>query len=190
MEFSEDDIDIFDRYLRNELTEKETESLRLRMKDPEFAAEMKSYLSSVNVVNEAGREELRNQFTNIQQEVESSGGYENYKPSIKGKGFGGGSWFISGFVALIAVVAYLIYSGKITREQIQNILPTTDKIDTVYHYNITRDTIIKNSSKTIKRDTVRYIKYDTVYTRQRIIKEVPTDSADVLMKQDTVYLNK
>ena len=183
MELSQEYIEILDRYFRNELTDEELARLQTEMKNPEFSESVNFYLETLKVIEAAGRNELRLQLLNIQKEVEGTDGYDDYKPSSTGKGPGGGGYIISIIVVIVAVTAYLFYSGKFSTEKLNNIIPDSEKADTVYHYIIQRDTFVVNKNDTEKIKNLHRIESDTVFIRNRVKSDVYRDSSGNLWKE-------
>ena len=182
MDLTQEDIEVLDRFIRNELKGEELSSLQTRMKDPEFAAEVKLYLESVSAIENSGRVELRSVLTSIHNETEKTNGFDEYKPS-KGKGGSGsgGGIIISVITIIVAVFAYLFYSGKLDLEQIEKTFTSEEKTDTVYHYNIVRDTVGPTGGTTVKKQVIRY---DTVFTREKVTspaQQQPSLTTDTIL---------
>ncbi len=169
MELKEEDIDILDRYYRNELTEKERVILQSRMKEKDFADVAISYLKTIEIVKELGRNELRSILTSVKNEIESAKEFEEYKPSKTGNGFGTGGIISAIIIVIIAFVAWMFFSGKLNSEKIQNSFPDSELVDTVYHYKVQRDTIVSNKTRSEKGDTIIHIHSDTVFVREQIM---------------------
>ncbi|MBP6334737.1 MAG: hypothetical protein KA444_04625 [Bacteroidia bacterium] len=167
MELTIADIDLLDRFVENKLSSQETSLLKERMKGAEFAKAAHEYLKAIDLVNYVGRSELRNKLVSIETELKSKRDFENYKPSSPGKGFGGSGLIVS-IVSIIALlVGYLIYDGTINLDRFKKILPESHKIDTIYHYNVIRDTVIVNGVDTSSEKTIKRIVGDTTYVRTR-----------------------
>ncbi len=179
MELKEEDIDILDRFYRNELTEKEKVSLQSRMKEKDFADVAISYLKTIEIVKELGRNELRSILTSVKNEIESAMEFEEYKPSKTGNGFGTGGIILAIIIVIIVFVAWMFFSGKLNSEKIQNSFPDSELVDTVYHYKVQRDTIVSNKSRSEKKDTIVRRHSDTVFVRERI---VPSNNGNSLIK--------
>ncbi len=179
MELKEEDIDILDRFYRNELTEQEKLSLQSRMKEKDFADVAISYLKTIEIVKELGRNELRSVLTSVKNEIESAKEFEEYKPSKTGNGFGTGGIISAIIIVIIAFVAWMFFSGKLNSEKIQNSFPDSELVDTVYHYKVQRDTIVSNKSRSEKKDTIVRRHSDTVFVRERI---VPSNNGNSLIK--------
>jgi hypothetical protein len=162
MELSEADIEILDRFYRNELPEDDFATLKARMKDGDFADAVTSYLKTLSVIAEAGRFDLQQQLSVIQKHVEKSG-YEKYKPS-KGGGFGGSGAVILIMAVIIVITVVMFYTGRLNMETLDEVIPDSEKLDTVYHYNIYTDTIIVESSDSIQSINRSSIS-DTIYIR-------------------------
>jgi hypothetical protein len=183
MELTPENIEILDRYFRNELSAEELSRLQSDMKDAEFADAARSYLETIKVVEAAGRKELRLQFSSIKDEIEKSDGFDGYKPSSQGKGPGGGGLIISILVVIVAVTAYLFYSGKFNSEKLQNVISDPEKVDTVYHYIIQRDTFIVNKTDTEKIEKLKRKERDTVFIRSQFTPKVFRDSSGDLWQR-------
>lgn len=169
MELSLDDIELLDRFFRNELAVDELAELQKRMKDPDFAASAKVHLESLEVVKNAGRSELRSVLTSIQNEIQKTDGYQEYKPSSSGKKPNSGNGFFTGLIiVIVAVSTYFYFTGKIKPESIENVFPSEQKIDTVYHYSIKRDTVYKTIYDTVRTRSTHRISSDTIYERQNL----------------------
>jgi hypothetical protein len=181
MELKEEDIDILDRFYRNELTEQEKLSLQSRMKEKDFADVAISYLKTIEIVKELGRKELRSILTSVKNEIESAKEFEEYKPSKTGNGFGTGGIISAIIIVIIAFVAWMFFSGKLNSEKIQNSFPDSELVDTVYHYKVQRDTIVSNKSRSEKKDTIVRRHSDTVFVRERI---VPSNNGNGLIKKN------
>jgi hypothetical protein len=166
MELTQNDIELLDRFFRNELTADELAIIQEKMKQPDFAEAAKAHFESLNIVQAAGRDEFRSLLTTIHTEIASKNGFEKYKASKKGgTGSGGGGFAFVIIGGLIAVTAYLYSTGRLDTESIQKIIPTKEKIDTVYHYKIQRDTIYTQKTETITKKVYRTIT-DTVFVKE------------------------
>jgi hypothetical protein len=162
MELNQQDIDILDRYFRNELTPEELVQLHLRLKENEFGGAANSYLQTLKVVEEIGRNELRSTLTAVQLNVESKGGYEKYKSSKSGSSASGA--FTFSIILLIAgIIAWFYFSGNFDPHKLHEFIPESENLDTVYHYNIKRDTVYRMD--TVKKKSIRRVVTDTVYIR-------------------------
>ena len=176
MELSQTDIELLDRYFRNELTGEELSVLQSKMKDVDFASAAKSHFEALAIVQSAARVELMSSLTAIRKNIEQQNGFDKYKPSKSGKGSSGGSG--GGFsmiiiAGVIAVVAYLYSTGKLDPSEVHTIFPDSEKIDTVYHYNVKRDTVYYSKSDTTETRVTRKVVSDTVYIRQKIQPSEP-----------------
>ena len=179
MELKEEDIDILDRFYRNELTEQEKLSLQSRMKEKDFADAAGSYLKTIEIVKELGRKEIRSILTSVKNEIEASKDFEEYKPSKTGNGFGTGGIISAIIIVIIAFVAWMFFSWKLNSEKIQDSFPDSELVDTVYHYKVQRDTIVSNKPRSEKGDTIIHTHSDTVFVRKRI---VPSNNGNSLIK--------
>ena len=70
MEPDQTDIELLDRYFRNELTSEELAVLQSKMKDVDFASAAKSHFEALSIIQSAGRIELMSSLTTIQKNVE------------------------------------------------------------------------------------------------------------------------
>jgi hypothetical protein len=196
MDLSQDDIDVLDRYYRDEITDAELKQLRERMKDAGFAEAVRLYLESLNIVKQAGRVELRSLLASVKSDIDSSGKYDEYKPSAPGKGSGSSGMFTAMIAVIIGITAYLFYSQRRSKEEQQKDIPSATYIDsinnsshpdreietksgtivrtdTIYHYQIVRDTIYVNPDS-LDDAAIHRVSSDTVFTRKYIRK--PVDS--------------
>jgi len=165
MELTPDDIEILDRYSGNELTVDELSQLQSRMKDTGFSDAVKNHHETIQIVEQTGRMELKQVFTSIHSGLQSSGALDRYNPSsgpTKGKGSRG--WLLSVIISGIIIAGYLFFSGKLNRQTIPTIFQDKEKIDTVYHYRVKTDTIIRTRTDTVVHHSRRkLIRVDTVY---------------------------
>jgi hypothetical protein len=164
MELTEYDIEVLDRFYRNELPEHELFILQSRMKDEQFADAVRSYLQTLSVIEQAGRFDLQQQLKSVQRQVQKTG-YDKYKPP-KGKNFGGAGIIISIAFVIICMIAFMFYTRRLNTETLKEVLPATEAVDTIYHYNVHTDTIIVD-----KPDSFQHIKpvvSDTIYIRTPI----------------------
>lgn len=189
MNFSHDDIELTDRYIRKELSSDELLAFNSRMKDQKFAAEVNSHIKSLEVIKFAGRQLLASQLKTIQQNIETSDGYQKYKPSHKGKGFFGNGLISVIIIGIIATTCYFYFSGSLIPDKIDFFINNSATPDTVYHYNIKKDTIILNNRHARKNDTIRTIRYDTTYVKTY----VPLKGSEKFGKErkpDTIFIRK
>ncbi len=189
MNFSLDDIELIDRYIRKELSSDELLAFNSRLKDQEFAAEVNSHIKSLEVIKFAGRQLLASQLKTIQQNIETSDGYQKYKPSHNGKGFFGNGLMSVIIIGIIATTCYFYFSGSLVPDKIDFFNNDSATPDTVYHYNIKKDTIILNNRHARKSDTIRTIRYDTTYVKTY----VPLNGSDKFGKEeqpDTIIIRK
>lgn len=171
MEPDQTDIELLDRYFRNELTSEELAVLQSKMKDVAFAAAAKAHFEALSIVQTAGRIELMTSLTAIRKNIELENGFEKYKPTKSGKGSTGGSG--GGFsmiiiAGVVAIVAYFYSTGKLDPAEVKTAFPSSEKIDTIYHYNVKRDTIYVNKRDTLETKVSRKVVSDTVFIRQKI----------------------
>ena len=121
MELNQDDIELLDRYFRNELTSEELTVLQSKMKSAEFSTAAKFHFESLSVVQSAGREELLLSLSAIQKNIEQQNGFEKYKASKSKKGGSNGGGFMVVVVAgIVAVAVYLFSTGKLDEEHIKS----------------------------------------------------------------------
>lgn len=71
MEPDQTDIELLDRYFRNELTSEELAVLQSKMKDVDFASAAKSHFEALSIIQSAGRIELMSSLTTIQKMLSS-----------------------------------------------------------------------------------------------------------------------
>ena len=181
MEPDQTDIELLDRYFRNELTSEELAVLQSKMKDVDFASAAKSHFEALSIIQSAGRIELMSSLTTIQKNVEQQNGFDKYKPTKSGKGSSGGSGGGNSMIIIagvIAIVAYFYSTTKLDPSEVQSVFPDSEKVDTVYHYNVIRDTVYYNKKDTIETKVTRKVVSDTVFIRQKIRPpaQVPADS--------------
>jgi len=83
-------------------------------------------------------------------------------------GGSGGGFSMIIIAGVIAIVAYLYSTGKLDPSEVQSVFPDSEKVDTVYHYNVIRDTVYYNKKDTIETKVTRKVVSDTVFIRQKI----------------------
>jgi hypothetical protein len=180
MELTQNDIDLLDRFSRDELDGGELAALQQRMKDADFATEVRQYLETVHVIEQAGRAGLKTMLAEIQSSI-GTDEMEKYRPS---KGSGGfGTYILYFLIAATAVSTYFLLKDhyqKTVREYSSDTLNTTET-DTVYHYSIRTDTIwkTKGDSQTSSHSKVRTDTTwsSTVYGNTLIPVEMERDSS-------------
>ena len=69
MEPDQTDIELLDRYFRNELTSEELAVLQSKMKDVDFASAAKSHFEALSIVQSAGRIELMSSLTTMSSKM-------------------------------------------------------------------------------------------------------------------------
>jgi hypothetical protein len=156
MELSEKDIELLDRFSRDKLSHDELKLLQERMKNPEFAAEVKSYFSALEVLKEAGRSEMRAMLAAIHTDVSNSNSIDKYKPGKSGGGWGFGKILTGLIIAGSVYFGYRYYghdlhqylNDKVLNPKADTMVVRTSKTDTVYHYKVVRDTVYRTTKKT------------------------------------------
>ena len=166
MELSPEDIDLIDRFLKNELKGEELRAFSERMnRDEDFAAEVTRHARSLQAIDAIGRSELLVQLESISNEIRESGRADKYRPGkrkVSGKKGGSAGGFLATltFIGIVGITAWIYFSDP---HAFEPFLPEQQKIkltDTVYHYKVKRDTIYMEKKQRIKKimrtDTVFY----------------------------------
>lgn len=97
--------ELFDRYLREELNEKELDSFLGKLKDPEFAAEFEMHRQVTDIVREHRRQELKTYLK------------ENARVRTMAKSWTGKAWLVAAVMAAL-VVSYIVLIPGMDQEHL------------------------------------------------------------------------
>ena len=180
MELTPTDIELIDRFLKDELRGEELQAFKERMVgDSDFAAEVDKHVQSLQAINALGRGELLAELTSISKEFETTGNADNYRPGkrrISGKK-GGSSGGLLGTLVFLGVIGVIAWTYFADPHKFESFFPEQQKInltDTVFHYEVKRDTVYKEKKQRVKKvqrtDTIFYDESGRVLkdTREKI----------------------
>lgn len=186
MEFTPDDIELIDRYLRNDLSSSELLAFQERFNnDSAFADEVKNQAKAIHAVTQLGRQELASHLEVMSSEFEKFDKPDEYHPGRKRnadkKGGSAGNIATFVFIALLGFSIWLYFSNPHLFESGEQGQSQEKIVDTVYHYKVKRDTIMtkqKTRKKIIHRTDTVY--YDANRTEIKRVKGIDSDSTSIV----------